>query len=315
MELRRGRPAIVLGIGAGFFYGIVARLAFSRPRLGLLFSSMTYGFIFFVPFAVGYVTVAPIESPTWTQRLLLPWLTSFLLLGTAALVGWEGSLCLVLAAPAVLVSSSVGGLLAAAVRGSGRGRRAGAAVILGLPFLVAPLEDRVGVEPTVRTVETSVRVGAPADAVWSEIVQVPAITREEFRPRLIHRAGLPRPIAATIEGAGVGAVRQATFAGGITFIETVDEWREGRALGFRIEVDPGSARALDEHVEIGGEHFDVLQGRYEIEEREGAVNLHLTSRYRLSTPLRGYAALWADHIMRSIQESILEVIAARAEAR
>jgi hypothetical protein len=276
---------------------------------------MTYGFIFIVPLAVGYLTVAPLESAGWRTRIFLPWLTSLFLLATAGLVGWEGSICLVMATPAVLVSSSVGGLLAGSLA-DGAARNAGAAVVLLLPFALGPVEERRGAPSTEREVLTQIRIDAGREAVWDEIVEVPLIQADEFRPRLVHRIGLPHPLSATLSGAGVGATREATFARGVRFIETIYEWREGESLGFAIQVEAESANAFDEHVTIGGEYFDVLDGRYRIEVLEGGGTvLHLASRYRLSTRFNVYSSLWADLIMRSIQESILEVIKARAEAR
>ena len=45
----------------------------------------------------------------------------------------------------------------------------------------------------------------------------------------------------------------------------------------------------------------------------GQVTLDLTSELRVSTHFNLYAAPWADAIMRSIQENILEIIRVRAE--
>jgi hypothetical protein len=209
----------------------------------------------------------------------------------------------------------VGGLIAGSLA-DGTARTAGAAVVLLLPFALGPFEDRLGAPRTERKVLTQIRIDAGREAVWDEIVEVPLIQPEEFQPRLVHRIGLPHPLSATLRGAGVGATREATFARGVRFIETIDEWREGESLGFTIQVESESADAFDEHVTIGGEYFDVLDGRYRIEVSEaGGAVLHLASRYRLSTRFNVYASLWADLIMRSIQESILEVIKARAEAR
>ena len=72
---------------------------------------------------------------------------------------------------------------------------------------------------------------------------------------------------------------------------------------------------LDPHVTIGGPFFDVLTGTYTIEPLPGGkVRLHLASRHRISTRFNVYSGLWADAIMRSIQDNILEVIRRRCEA-
>jgi hypothetical protein len=76
-------------------------------------------------------------------------------------------------------------------------------------------------------------------------------------------------------------------------------------------------RTLDQHVTVGGEFFDVLQGAYRIDPigpTDAGVTLHLESRHRVSTRFNPYARLWTDFLMADIQESILEVVRARAEA-
>jgi len=74
------------------------------------------------------------------------------------------------------------------------------------------------------------------------------------------------------------------------------------------------ATTLDEHVSIGGRHFDVLDGEYRLEPlADGDILLHLTSHQRLSTDFNGYAGLWTDAVMQNLQTSILEVIKHRCE--
>ena len=72
---------------------------------------------------------------------------------------------------------------------------------------------------------------------------------------------------------------------------------------------------LDQHVTVGGEYFDVLDGTYEIVPvAPGEVELRLWSTHRLSTHFNSYAALWTDFVMRQIQGNILQVVRDRAEA-
>ena len=120
---------------------------------------------------------------------------------------------------------------------------------------------------------------------------------------------------------GVGGVRQASFAGGVVFVETVTVWEPGERLEFSIAADPNSIpmRTLDQHVTVGGEFFDVLEGRYRIERLSdpsgSRVRLHLASRHRVSTRFNVYARLWTDFVMSDIQRSILQVVADRAISR
>ena len=84
---------------------------------------------------------------------------------------------------------------------------------------------------------------------------------------------------------------------------------------FTIAVDSIPTKTLDQHVTVGGEYFDVLDGTYEIVPLgPGETELRLWSTHRLSTHFNAYASLWTDFVMRQIQGNILEVVRARAEA-
>lgn len=123
-------------------------------------------------------------------------------------------------------------------------------------------------------------------------------------------------MSASLSRPGGGALRHARFQGGVLFLETVTDWVPERRLRFTIaaQTDSIPASTLDPHVTIGGHYFDVLSGRYDIRPGpNGRVALELTSEFRLSTRFNRYATPWADAIMRSIQENILQIIRARAE--
>ena len=54
---------------------------------------------------------------------------------------------------------------------------------------------------------------------------------------------------ATLSHEGVGGVRNASFTGGLLFIETVDVWEPGQRLAFSIaaQTDKIPATTLDKH--------------------------------------------------------------------
>jgi len=115
----------------------------------------------------------------------------------------------------------------------------------------------------------------------------------------------------------VGGVRHARFERGLLFIETITAWDPERSFRFSIAVDPAHTplTTLDAHVTVGGRYFDVLEGGYRIEPLgPGRVRLHLDSQHRIATHFNLYTSLWSDALMSAVQDNILRVIKARAEA-
>jgi hypothetical protein len=183
-------------------------------------------------------------------------------------------------------------------------------------LLISPIEQQFLAQRDLRSVESSIDINASPATVWKNIERVPAIHSAELQPSWSHAIGFPNPVEATLSKEAVGGVRNATFEGGVLFIETVDTWEPGHHLGFsiRAQTDKIPATTLDEHVTVGGEYFDVLRGDYELEPlSNGAIRLHLRSLHRVSTDLNWYAHLWTDAIMGDLQVRILQVIKKRCE--
>jgi len=306
------RRASLIGILLGAGYGLLARIAVATSGLeGGLFFAMTIGFLFCVPFAMGYLTVRPVTAPSLVYRIFVPWLPCVLVVVTAAAVSLEGAICIVMALPVMLVFASIGGISSATPAGQSR---AALPVVLLLPYLAMPFE--AGRASPRRLVETTteITVAAPPAVVWSLIVSVDSIRPAEQRRALFTTIGFPQPIAATLSHPGVGGVRHATFERGVVFLEAVTEWVPERRLRFTIDPVEVPPTALDPHVTIGGPYFDVLTGTYELHPLpDGGTRIVLRSEHRVSTSFNPYAAWWAERVMQSIQRHILEVLRDRAE--
>ena len=304
---------LVAGAVLGLAYGLLARLLMGADRLSDFFGVMTLAFVTFVPMVLGFLTVRVHPKPSWPYRLFAPWLPGTAMLIGCVLLGWEGSVCVVMGLPFVYGFGTIGGVLGAWRPLRGRGPSVAMAM---LPLVIGPLEHRVPASDDLQRVATSIAIHAPPAAVWAQVVAVPTIRAEETRPALFTQLGFPRPLNATLDHPGVGGRRFARFEHGVLFIETITHWEPERHLRFMIDAQTDSIppTTLDEHVTIGGPYFDVLTGDYRLEPRaDGTVLLHLTSELRLSTHFNVYAGVWVDAIMRSIQRNILEVLKARAE--
>jgi hypothetical protein len=307
-------PGLLAGLAAGGTYGLGARFLADREWFHGYAAEMTLAFLFVVPIVVGFLTVRPQSSPSWLARIVTPWLAIMVGVIAAVLTGMEGTICVFMATPILLLMSTLGGI----VGGIRRMRRGDVTTVaICLPLVLTPMEQLVPTPQAPREVRTEIDVAAPASLVWREIASVRPIAASERRPALFTAIGFPAPIAATLDRPGVGGVRRATFTGGLVFVETVTTWSENDTLAFSIDpnTDAIPPTTLDRHVTIGGPYFDVLDGTYRIEDLGGGrTRLHLASRTRVSTHFNVYAGAWSDAVMGSIQRNILHVIRGRAEA-
>jgi len=317
------RPLLFAGIGLGLVYGLCARLTFGYHAFQSTFGVMTVGFLFFVPFGLGFLCVYIGDSKgawTWPQRLLIPWIAAAACMAAALCLAWEGIICIFLWLPLFLIMTLIGSAIAGFVRDyvSSRIRPMMLACCLMLPFVITPIERRIPAANSIRTVSTAIEIDADAATIWNRIKRVPPIAREEQRRTLTQWLGFPRPIEATLSHEGAGAIRHASFEGNVVFVETVNVWEPDHRLAFSIRADTSAipATTLDEHVTVGGPFFDVLNGEYRIQVLgPRRAILHLSSQHRLSTHFNFYAGLWTEFIMRDIQNNILYVIKNRCDRR
>jgi hypothetical protein len=321
MGRNRNRNLLILGAVIGVVYGLAVRLVSHFFPDFSPSSVMTVGFICFHPFALGFIAVFLAE--TGKRQRIWAWLyLSWIPLAGTLLGVWllflEGLICILMFIPLGMLLSAMGGVaggLAGRSLRSWRSRSASLACVMVLPFLVAPWEKQVLWEENFRQVENTIDIHAPADVIWRNIERVPAIRGEELPASWSHRIGFPDPVEATLSYEGVGGVRNATFAGGVLFLEIVDVWEPRQRLAFSIHAETVPSATLDEHVRIGGPFFDVLRGEYRLEPLgNGMVRLHLSSRQRLSTDFNWYAHLWTDAVMSDLQQRILRVIRHRCES-
>lgn len=322
----------IAAIAIAALYGLALRFFFTSQKLphpaadvlGTAFLVMTVAFLFCVPFAMGYIAVtarfhlaqeSSHSPPNIAYWIFFPWLPAIVAILLAALFAWEGSVCLLFAAPIMLIMASVGGI-SAGLSQRRQFRPVQLSAVALLPLALVLLEGYLPDPLSYRTVETAIRIHAPAEAVWRNIVRVPAIDARELPSSWVRTVGFPRPVEATLSHEGVGGVRNASFTGGLIFTETVDRWDDLQDLRFSIRANTNSIppTTLDEHVKVGGRYFDVLEGEYRLERLDdGDTLLHLSSKERVSTHFNPYAGFWTDAVMRSIQSSILKVIKQRAE--
>lgn len=304
-------------------YGAFFRWAFTWELMEAAGGVVSLAFIFSVPLACGVVSVAIGRmlgsNKWWLFAQVIPCLAILFGLILTIIFRIEAVICVVMALPIVLGASVLGGLLGHVFLPSNDTRpHLHVTFAVFLPFIAAWIEGSMHWPSEHKAITNTIEINAPAEAIWPEIASVEAIPPDRIRNRWIYWIGFPKPIAATLDRAGVGGVRIATFERDVSFFEEVTVWDPPRTLSFSIHADPEfiPQSAFDRHIIVGGRFYDVLDGTYVIEPLgPDRCRLHLTSNHRLSTRFNAYAAWWSVQIMDQIQGSILDVIRERTEQR
>ncbi|BDI59666.1 SRPBCC family protein [Qipengyuania nanhaisediminis] len=264
----------------------------------------------------------PMGKRPKSYYILSPTLLALGMIVIAALVLREGAVCIVMLAPIWLVSGIGGTLLLYRFGPRVPDPQASAATfrasaLLAVPLVMVPLEQAIPNPVDSYEVSRSVEIAADRQSVWALMQSVPALESQEGRWNVTQDlVGVPRPVAATLSGRGVGAVRHAEWGRSIAFEEHVTHWQPGRAIGWDF-VFPASDGwdFTDPHLRPDSDYMTIDSGGYTLDQiAPGRVRLTLHTRYTARTKLNAYGTLWGELFLGDIQSNILAVIRERAEA-
>jgi hypothetical protein len=308
------------GVVLGALYGLLLRVGFEAGHINDLLEIMSVAFLFIAPFAVGAIAVFFANSDTQPLSVLMQMyvgLTSmlFFLIGMLALF-LEGVICIALLTPVFFSAAILGGLLMGLITKYARRPRSALCTIALLPLIVGPMEAHQLIDPSQHTVTTSIVIHASPESVFSQLTTVHDIRPGELGTSFVHLIGLPKPIEASMEGQGIGAVRTSRWEKGVSFKEIVSEWEPPKRLHYVFDIPPHSIpkEALDRHVELGGQYFTVLDGGYDLERLpDGTTKLELSTTYLNKSHLTAYGNLWANLVLNDFHHSILVLIKHRSE--
>jgi hypothetical protein len=309
----------IIAIGIPTVYAVVLRLFFGIKTWDDLFSVMSVTFLFLLPTIVGALTVYLSDEEKVKKlgyRIFTPWIPIFLFLLITLALAIEGWACWIMILPVFLIASSIGGLIGGYLKLRKSNNRLNISILFLLPLFISPIENRIGSIPGTYKAYTYIDIDAPAEKIWDNVTRVKEITEKEDKGFLSNFLGFPRPVKAELDFEGVGAFREAKFTGGLIFNETVTEYKDNEKMVFTIKANTYDipSTTLDEHILIGGDYFDVLNGTYELEKLEnGKHRLHLYSHFKMNTTFNFYAGWWGKWIMKDIQNNILRIEKERTE--
>lgn len=310
---------ILLAIGIPTLYALILRLVFGLDEWNEIFSVMSFTFLFLTPSILGAISVYYLSedlAKKWRYRILVPWIPIFLFLIITLMLQIEGWACWVMILPVFLIAASIGGIIGGYLKTRRKNGRLNISILMLLPFLVSPIEQLIEKVPGNYRAYTYIDINSTPEKIWSNVTRVSTIEENDDTGYLTEFLGFPRPLKAELNYNGVGAHREAMFTKGLIFRETVTEYEENKKMVFDIKANTFEipSTTLDEHVLIGGDYFDVLEGTYELEKlSEGKYRLHLYSDFKMNTTFNFYAGFWGKLIMQDIQNNILKIEKKRSE--
>ncbi|HET8699937.1 MAG TPA: SRPBCC domain-containing protein [Gammaproteobacteria bacterium] len=304
-------------LAGGALAGLVLRIVFSGGW-GAPYTAMMASFVLLAPVLVGAVAVYLAERTqrrTWGYYFAAgAGANALFVLGTL-LILIEGFICVILALPLFALLGGLAGLIAGAVcRFTVRPHRAVAGVA-ALPLLLGAVERHIPLPRQIDEVSSTLFVAAPPEDVWAALLDAPQIEAREIGAAWMYRIGVPLPLSAVTERRGTALVRHIAMAKNVHFDQVADDWLALRRVRWTYRFAPDSfpPGALDDHVRIGGEYFDVADTEYTLEPAPGGTRLGVRMGYRVSTHFNWYARPIAWLLVRNFEGAALQFYAGRAE--
>jgi len=310
---------LLIAIAIPTLYAVTIRVIFGIKTWDELFGVMTVTFLFLLPTTVGALTVylsSEENAKKHSYQVFAPWLPIFLFLVITIALEIEGCACWLMILPLFLIASTIGGFIGAYLKLRRRNDKLNISILVLLPFIFSPIESLIETIPGTYKAYTYIDINAPAEKIWDNVTSVKEIKEDDDKGYLSNFLGFPRPVKAELNFEGVGAFREAKFTNGLVFNERVTEYIHNKKMVFTIQANTYDipSTTLDEHILIGGDYFDVLNGTYELEDLGNGIHrLHLYSHFKMKTTFNFYAGWWGKWIMKDIQNNILKIEKERSE--
>lgn len=285
------------------------------------FTIRIYGLGMFVvaPLVVAYMTgvlTHQILEKTYFHAALFAVMNLVLGALIIFLAGFEGALCLFMAAPIafpVVILFALLGCETSIRLDAIRSNQSMVLMAVMLPVFMG-FEEWVEWPHEKHVVTTTVEVNAPIQAVWDSVI---AFSPIEEPPTGIFAWGIAYPLEARIEGEGVGAIRHCVFSTG-TFVEPITAWDEPNRLAFDVVENPPPMNELSIWPDLEVPHlhdtFVSTRGQFVLSERDGVTVLEGTTWYEQALWPDGYWSSLSDAIIHQVHLRVLNHIRKQAEA-
>ncbi|NRR33531.1 SRPBCC domain-containing protein [Oxalobacteraceae bacterium] len=304
----------------GALFGVLLRLIFwGDPDTRFPLGAMHPAFIGFGPLAVGAITVYVAELSarrSWGYYMVAGMLANCLFIAATMVIMIEGLICAILILPLFSVYGGLGGLLMGAIcRGTNWPKKPAVYSFALMPLLLGVLIPDGAGEPFLAVIERTLVVNAEAPVIWRQLLDTRGIQEAELGQAWMYRIGVPMPISGVTRSTPEGLVRDIRMGKGIHFSQHSTQWKLNRYVRWTYRFDENSfpPGALDDHVKIGGQYFDVIDTEYVLTPA-GTHSTALTVRmhYRVSTQFNWYAKILASGLIGNFEEAILRFYKGRS---
>lgn len=280
---------------------------------------MSAAFIYLAPLCVGAITVYVAERQhrrRWSYYFFAPVLANGLFVIGTLIILIEGAICAFLIVPLFSLYGALGGVLMGAICRWTRWPKQTLYGFTALPLLFGLLGAGVSGPDSYRSVSRSVHIEASPAVVWRFLQNTGQIHPDEVEHGWIYRIGVPLPEIGESERVGNMTLRRIRMGKGIHFDQVVEREEPERFVRWSYRFTPDSVppQALDEHVKIGGHHFDMLGTSYSLIPSGAGTELRINMEYRVSTQFNWYAVPIADALFGNFEETILDFYRRRSEA-
>ncbi|MFZ6643470.1 hypothetical protein ACO0LL_27360 [Undibacterium sp. TC4M20W] len=314
----RPKMRLFAAVAAGVIYGLLLRVGFEHKSLHAWLQIVSTAFLILAPFSVGAIAVVLAAGKSHIHvgmQVMVSFMSMMAFLLAMFVFLLEGMVCLVLVFPVFVVAAMIGGLIAGAIHNRFRASKTSLYSFALLPLLLGPVEASLPPVQSEQLVSSVIQIQASPEEVFDQLASVQNIQPDELGFSFVHLIGLPKPIAADFTGAGVGAVRTSRWEKDVRFEEIITTWQRPSTMHYRFHILPGGIpkRALDRHVEMGGEYFDVIDGGYDLKAKDGGTELRLSTRFINKSQLKTYGDLWGKMVLNDFHQSILGLMKNRAE--
>lgn len=305
------------GIGLAFALGMYALIEGSGWESGFI----SFTFLLLLPACVAaFIAWAgdPFAERSRSYYMLVPLFMLGAVVVASIVFLQEGTVCIVMLAPIWLGSAYVGIWMLRRLRPTEERFDSNIfrSSLLVVPLIALLFEPMIEMPERTATVTRSIVVEADVDAIWPQLEGMQDISDDEGQWNLTQDLiGVPRPVGAKLDAAGIGAARHADW-GYIRFDERIIDWEPGKRIGWDFDFSDSSGwQFTDRHLVPGNGYYDVIDGGYTLKDLgDGRTEVTLHTRYWMQTPVNLYAMAWGELFLGDISNNLLATIKQRAEA-